>query len=234
MRRPATVAILALLALAPAPAPAEAAGPSCHCFRDREYDPANPAASDAYLLATASNSLLAAAAGMPKGDIVQALMSGTAGADLWVAAHAARRRGGTVRTVLQARAGVASWRELFTTGGWDLEALGPRFVAALASGGGDAALARVAAAATLAERIGAPWDQLDALAGRGASYQELVAAALIGRWAGKPALEVLDAARGAAGWSSQLAATGKVPKGVEAEIRTLLAAPRPRPDASPR
>lgn len=53
-----------------APAIAPAAGPSCHCFRDREYDPANPAKSDEYLLATASNTLLATAYGVPKRDIV--------------------------------------------------------------------------------------------------------------------------------------------------------------------
>jgi len=234
MRHPATVAIVALLALAHGPAPARAAGPACHCFRDREYDPANPAASDAYLLATASNSLLAAVAGIPKRDIVQARMSGTAGEDLWIAAHAAGRRGGEARTVLQARAGAASWREFFRTGGGEIEALGPRFVGALASGGVDAVLARIAAAESLAERVGTPWDQLDALAGRGANYQETIAAALIGRWAGKPAPEVFASARGGAGWSSQLAAAGKVPKAVEAEIQALLAAPRPGPDAPSR
>lgn len=227
MGRPAAFAVLALMALAPVPA--EAAGPTCHCFRDREYDPANPAASDAYLLATSSNSLLAAVAGIPKRDIVQALMTGTAGADLWIAAHAARRRGGDARTVLQARAGAASWRELFRAGGGDLEALGPRFVAALASGADDATLARIAAAAALAERVGVPWDQLDALAARGATYQETVAAALIGRWAGKSAPEVFDSARTGPGWSSQLAAAGLVPKAVEGNILKLLATPQSLP-----
>lgn len=232
MRRPATVALAALLALTAVPA--RAAGPTCHCFRDREFDPANPAASDAYLLATASNSLLAAVAGIPKRDIVQALMSGTPGADLWIAAHAARRRRGGLQAVLQARGGAASWRETFRTGGGDLEVLGPRFVAALASGADDATLARIAAAEALVERTGAPWDQLDGLSARGATYQETVAAALIGRWAGKPATEVFDAARGGAGWSRQLAAAGLVPKAVEGNILKLLAAPRATPGAPAR
>ena len=205
-----------------APGAVRAAGGSCHCFRDREYDPARPAASDVYLLATASNTFLAAVAGIPKGEIVQARMSGTSGEDLWIAAHVARRRGGDARAVLQARATAPSWREFFRTGGADPERLGPRFVAALVSGAPDAALARIAAAEALAERVGIPWEQLDTLAGAGASYQETIVAAFIGTWARQPALRVLEAARAGAGWSSQLAALGKVPKQMEAEIPASL------------
>jgi hypothetical protein len=226
----AVVCAVALLS----PGAVRAAAVSCHCFRDRGYDPANPASSDAYLLATASNTLLAGVAGIPKREIVQARMSGTAGEDLWIAAYAARRRGEDAHAVLQARAGAASWRGFFTARGGDLEALGPRFVAALASDAADAVLARVAAAETLAERIATPWDQLDALAAAGASYQETVAASLIGRWAGRQAPEVLAAARAGTAWSSQLAALGKVPQGMDSEIPLLLAPPPGRPGASPR
>jgi hypothetical protein len=216
------LALVCAAMLLPAPGAAYAAGVSCHCFRDREYDPANPAASDTYLLATASNTLLAAIAQIPKREIVQARMSGTAGEDLWIAAHAARRRGEDARAVLQARAGAASWREFFGTGGRDIESLGPRFVAALASGAADAVLARIAAAEALAERVGTAWPRLDALAAAGASHQETIVAALIGAWAGREPLQVLEAARAGSGWSSQLAALGKAPKQMETEIPAAL------------
>jgi hypothetical protein len=232
MRRLAAAAVCALQTLTGASA--RAAGVSCHCFRDREYDPAHPVASDVFLLATASNTLLAAVAGIPKREIVQARMSGTGGEDLWIAAHAARRPGGDARRVLQARAGAASWRDFFGAKGGDLEALGPRFVAALAAGADDATLARIAAAETLAGRIGTPWDQLDALAGLGATYQEMIAASLIGHWAGRAAPEVLATARSGVGWSSQLAALGKVPKSMDTEIPALLAAPRGPTETPPR
>jgi hypothetical protein len=205
-----------------APGAARSAAVSCHCFRDREYDPARPAASDVYLLATASNTFLAASAGIPKREIVQARMSGTSGEDLWIAAHVARRRAEDARAVLQARAGAPSWREFFRTGGGDLERLGPRFVAALASGAPDTALAWIAAAEALAERVGTPWEQLDTLAGAGAGYQETVVAAFIGMWARQPAPRVFEAARAGAGWSGQLAALGKVPKEMETEIPASL------------
>ncbi|HEY5998672.1 MAG TPA: hypothetical protein VI078_05140 [bacterium] len=202
---------------------AGAAAVTCHCFRDREYDAANPAASDAYLLATASNTLLAAVAGIPKREIVEARMSGTAGEDLWIAAHVARRRGMGVREVLEARARAASWREFLEKRGASPDALGRRFDAALAAGAPDVTLARIAASEALAERVGTAWAQLDTLAAAGAGYQETIVAALIGRWGGKDPLGVLETARAGVGWSGQLAALGKFPRAMETEIPALLA-----------
>jgi hypothetical protein len=220
--------VVACGALLLAPSAARAAGPSCHCFRDREYNPAEPAASDVYLLATASNTLLAAVSGIPKREIVQSRMSGTSGEDLWIAAHGARRRHADPRALLQSRERVSSWRELFGAGGGDVEALGPRFVAALAAGAPDTSLARIAAAEALAEGIGTPWGELDALAARGATYQETIVASLIGLWARTPAPEVYAAARDYGDvWSSQLAAVGRVPKLMESEIPASLRSPPP-------
>lgn len=219
--RARALAALALGSALLAAAPAAAAAPSCHCFRDREYDPALPKASDDYLLATASNSLLAAVSGIPKREIVQARMSGTTAEELWVAAHAARRLGTAVEDLRRARAAAPSWRAALAAQGARQEALGPRFTAAL--GAGDAALARVAVAETLAERVGTPWRELEELEARGATLQETVAAALIGLWAGTPAPRVHAEARaGAGGWSGLLAAAGKVPKQIESEIPKVL------------
>lgn len=155
MRAPVAVVLFAALTQSAAPG-AQAAGASCHCFRDRDYNPANPGTSDEYLLATASNTLLSAASGMPKREIVEARMSGTSREDLWISTYAARRQGADAGVLMTARAAAASWRDVFRSRGGDLESLGPWFVAALAGGAGDEFLSRMAAAETLVARLGTP------------------------------------------------------------------------------
>lgn len=223
IRVPAALGLLLLLA----PAAAPAAGPSCHCFRDREYDPADPEKSDVYLLATASNTLLAAAYGIPKREIVQARMSGTSGEDLWISSYAAQRQGADAGGLMRQRASSPSWRAVFQSRGGPLEPLGARFVAALAGGAGDVALARIAAAETLVARLGTPWTELDDLAARGATLQETVLSALLGVWSSRPAPQVYaDVKGGKSGWSRLLAAQGRVPKQMETEVPKAL-----RPEA---
>jgi hypothetical protein len=218
-----TAALLSAALILSAAWGAQAATPSCHCFRDREYDPANPEKSDEYLLATASNTLLSAACGLPKRDIVQARMSGTSGEDLWISSFAAQRQGTDAGGLVKGRAAASSWREVFQSRGGPLEPLGARFVAALAGGAGDVALARIAAAETLAARLGTPWSELDDLAARGATLQETVIAALLGLWSSRPPPEVYaDVKSGKSGWSRLLAAQGRVPKQMEPEVPRSL------------
>ena len=225
--RAAPLAILIAAALPPVPLAAVAAGPACHCFRDREYDPLQPGKSDEYLLATAANSLLSAGYGIPKRGIVEARMSGTSGEDLWISTYAALRQGSDAGALMAARAAAGSWREVFSGRGGQLEALGPRFVAALAAGGGDAALARSVAAETLAARLGTPWAELEQLANQGATLQETVLAALLGAWSSRAAPGIYaDVKGGKSGWSQLLAAQGRMPKQMEVEVRASL---RPAP-----
>jgi len=222
------LAVALVFCLGIAPVGAAAAGPACHCFRDREFDPGNPDKSDEYLLATAANTLLAAAYGIPKRDIVEARMTGISGEDLWITAFAAHRQGTDRGVLLKARAATASWPEVFRSSGRSLEPLGPRFVAALAARAGDTALARLAAAETLAARLGTPWPELQALVAADATLQETVLSALLGVWSARSAPEVYaDVKGGRSGWSRLLAASGRAPKQMEAEIPKILrAAPR--------
>jgi hypothetical protein len=220
--KPRLAALLVAAATQFAAAGSEAAAPACHCFRDREFDAANPGKSDEYLLATAANTLLSAAYGVPKRGIVQARMAGTSGEDLWISTYAAHRQGVDPAVLMTARATSASWRDVFKSRGADLEALGPRFVAALAGGAGDAALARTAAAETLAARLGTPWPELEALAGS-ASLEETVLAALLGAWSSRTAPEVhADVKAGKSGWSKLLATVDRVPKQMEVEVPKAL------------
>jgi len=202
---------------------AAAAGPSCHCFRDREYDPASPDKSDEYLLATTANSLLSAAYGVPKRGIVEARMSGISGEDLWISTYAAFRQGAEPAVLMSARKAAASWQDVFRSRGGQLESLGPRFVGALADGAGDGALARIAATETLADRLRTPWAELEEVTGRGATLQETVLAALIGLWSSRTAPEVYtDVKSGKSGWSRLLAAVNKIPKQMEVEVSKAL------------
>lgn len=205
------------------PAGAVAAGPSCHCFRDREFDPANPDKSDEYLLATAANSLLSAAYEVPKRGIVEARMSDISGEDLWISTYAAFRQGAQPAVLMSARKAAASWRDALGSRSGQLESLGPRFVGALAEGAGDAALARIAAAETLAARLGTSWAELEDLIGRGATLQETVLAALIGPWSSRTASEVYtDVKVGKSGWSRLLVAVNRIPKQMEVEVKKAL------------
>ncbi len=222
MRASRTAILIVAVALFAATS-ARAAGSSCHCFRDRAYDPANPGKSDEFLLATAANSLLATAYGLPKREIVQARMDGTSGEDLWIATYAAHRQGENAGGLIKARTSLGTWGEVFRSRGGGLEPLGPRFVAALADGAGDVVLARLVAAETLAARLGTPWRDLDALAGSGATLQETVLAALLGAWLSRAGFDVYtDVKAGKSGWSRLLAATGRVPKQMEVEIPKAL------------
>ena len=83
------LALAGLLPVAGRAAPATA----CHCYQDRSFDPARPAAADPYILATTRSSLLSAAFGVDKRSLVSAVMTGTAAEDLWVASWAGARTG---------------------------------------------------------------------------------------------------------------------------------------------
>lgn len=216
------------------PALTPAAAPSCHCFRDRDYDPAHPGKSDDYLLATAANTLLSAVYGVPKRDIVEARMSGTSGEDLWISTYAANRLKSDPAVLQKARAAATSWREALRARGGNLEPLGPRFTVAIANGSNDEALSRIAAAETLAGRLGTPRTELDELDARGATLQETVLAALLGVWSSRAAPQIYaDAKAGKSSWSRLLAAQNRVPKQMETEIPKLLQTrqvPHPRPE----
>lgn len=221
--RARAAAVLLAVAVQCASSGALAAGPSCHCFRDRVYDPAQPGATDEYLLATAANTLLAAACGIPRREIVQARMSGTSAADLWISSYAANRLRLEAGALLKARTGAASWRDVVRSYGRELESLGPRFTAALAASAGDDSLAWAAAAQILATRVGTRWTELDALADRGATLQETVLASLLGLWSSRDAAEVYtDVKAGKAAWSRLLVGVGRSPEQMETEVPKAL------------
>jgi hypothetical protein len=200
-----------------------AAAVTCHCFRDRIYDPSQPGKIDPYLLATTGNSFFAVAFGIPKKAVVKSKMSGNPGEDLWIAYFSAVKLNLRPVTLMASREKEGSWKKALQ--GWDtsLAPLGKPFRAALERDEGDGTLAAVAAGETLVALTGSSREEIDGMLSLGSSAQQIVAAVLFGRWSGRPAPGVLEEVKsGKSTWGSLLNATGITPDGMEARIRSLL------------
>jgi len=195
--------------------------PSCHCFRDRSFDAARPAAADEYILATTRNSLLSAAFAVSKREIVQAEMSGTSPDDLWIAYWAATRTGRDPGVLLAQRRAGGSWRFALA----DVEAgrLGPAFAEALTRGAPDVGLASVAVDDIVVSRLGAKTASVAALRKAGATSPETIVASVAAPRAGRPAESLLQAVRqGSSTWGSLLRDLGIAPSDLDGVVRRAL------------
>jgi hypothetical protein len=217
----ALLSLFFLLALS-SPALAEPAI-SCHCFRDRSFDAQRPEAADPYLLATTRNSLLAAAFGIDKKEIVRSRMSGTSGEDMWIAHFVARRTGIPAAELLSARGRASSWRAVLVPLKPDPERVGPRFTGALAAGAQDASLADAAADSVLETRLGVPPEVLLKLRAAGASTREIVFCVFLAGHADRPAAEFwAEAQSGRRSWGQILDGLGITAAAIEGEVRKML------------
>lgn len=107
---------------------------TCHCFKQREFEPARPATVDPYILATARNSLLAASSGYRKGDVVRERMTGATESDLWFSLFLAARTGTSPGALREARTGAGSWKEALDALSIPTGKLGPAFEEARRTG----------------------------------------------------------------------------------------------------
>lgn len=212
----------ALLAAAATLLPAVARPESttgCHCFRDRTYEAARPGAADPYILATTRSSLLSAAFGVPKQDLVLAVMSGTPPEDLWIANWAAVRAKRTASELLEARKRWGSWKAALAP----LGALRAPFDAALARGASDAELTALAVDDVLVSRVTASPTSLRALRAAGASTEEAVVATVLSARLGAPVLPLVTQVKtGRATWGSVLNDAGIEPGQLDRIVRALL------------
>ncbi len=220
-RTPLALALFLLLAV-PAPRPAEGAV-SCHCFRDRAYDPARPAGADPYVLANAQNSLLAAAYGIAKKQVVRAKMTGADGDDLWVAHAVAASTGRTPEELLSARAGAGSWPDALSLLGVAPGRLDPALARALAPGAPAQAPANAAVDAVLVQRLGVSQEKVTALRRQRPSNAEAVTAAVLHRLGRGDPAEILQRVRaGQATWGALFHDAGVAPAEIEGRVRGLL------------
>jgi hypothetical protein len=219
MSTPLRGALAAALFLA-SPSPARAEGTAgCHCFRDRTFEPARPAAADPYILATARSSLLSASFGVPKADLVRAVMTGTAPEDLWIAHWAAARTKRPASELLEGRARSGSWKGVLAGAG----GLDATFAAALERGAGAAELAAIAVDDVLVARLKATPGALRALRGAGATTEETVVATLLSAQIGAPVLPLVAQVKaGRATWGSVLRDAGLAPGQLDGLVRALV------------
>ncbi|HEY6001231.1 MAG TPA: hypothetical protein VIV57_00070 [Anaeromyxobacter sp.] len=214
--------LLAVLALASAPSAAAAAAEStgpCHCYRVRAFDPARPEAADPYILATTRSSLLSAAFGPSKRDLVAAAMSGTSPEDLWIASWAAPRARREAAALLEARAKLRSWRAALA----GAPGLSGPFAEALARGAPDAELAAIAVDDVLSGRLGADPAELAAARLAGASTSEVILAALLAARLGTaPATVLAPVKSGKATWGVALQALGLAPQDLDGLVRQAV------------
>ncbi|GAO03577.1 hypothetical protein [Anaeromyxobacter sp. PSR-1] len=213
---PAAAVLLALLGmLGPGAAHAEATG-GCHCFRDRTFEPERPAAADPYILATARSSLLSAAYGPPKRELVAAVMGGRPAEDLWIAHGAAARTGADAADLLALRDRSGGWKAALA----GKPALGKDLEAALARGASDAELAGVIVDATLVKRLGADPARLREARAAGAGSEELIVLTLLSARTGRPELaRLVQVKAGKATWGGVLHEAGIAPKDLDALVR---------------
>lgn len=149
---------------------------SCHCFQERSFDPAEPRQVEPYLLATTRNSFLAVAFGQSKKEIVRLRMTGTPGADLWIAYYLASKTDIPARKLMQSREKADSWSSVLAAQGIDPMQTGPYFARALTGGKKDRKLADAAADETIAAVTGTVPEELRQFRQRGADTGEIILA----------------------------------------------------------
>jgi hypothetical protein len=217
-------ALLAIAAAALPLAPARAAVESpaaCHCFTNRTFDPARPAAADPYVLATTRSSLLSAAYAVGKGALVQEVMAGTDPDDLWVAYWAGARTGLGPGPLLESKRRLGRWKPVFDELG-TAKVAGP-FQKAVARDAPVAELAAVAVDDVLVHRLGAASAEVAALRKAGATNAEAVLATLLAPRLKLPSTSVLARFQGGqVSWGMLLDQAGVKPKEIDALVRQSI------------
>jgi len=187
----------------------------CHCFRDREFDPDRPAATDDYILATSQNSLLAHLFAKDKKEIVRARMSGVASRDLWLAFYLERQTGQSAASWLERRGKGRQWPALMPKD--VLKELSP-------VPEGEAALAVAVIDRMLASGLGVDARVLRDLRRQGTDDRQLIAACVLGRLLGRsPVGLAQQVADGKTTWGLLVAEARLRPTELNDAIGRLLA-----------
>lgn len=216
------VRLLIVLLLLPLPLLA-APAVTCHCFRDRAYDPQRPGAADDYFLANLQNSLFAAVSATDKRAVVQAKMAGAAGDELWVRWALGASGRTSAAALAEARNAGSSWRETVKALKLPLDQFDPALARLLQRDAGTAELAAAVVDVVLRQRLAAGAGEVAALRRAGAGDRQAIAAVVLARHAGRTPGDWLAAVqRGGQSWSGLLQQAGIGADNAESTLRRLL------------
>lgn len=205
----------------------EALAVNCHCFTVRDYDPADPVSADPYILATASNSLLAGALGLEKSVVVKLRMGGAEEPDVWLGLTAAKISGMEAGVLFSAREKEGTWAKAYAAAGFEPSVFGRNFNAALPKD--EAVAAEKIADLVLEASFPAQRAAIAPLRGEGATTGQTATALYYGRETGKDVLASFLAVKGGrASWGRFFHDAGITPKMISPAIIGLA-----RPPAHP-
>lgn len=196
---------------------------TCHCFTNRSYDAAQPAAADGYFLATTQNSFFAIVFNTDKKTVVMKKQQGVVAEDLWIAYWLAAQSGISPESLLQTRKTKDNWQAVIAHLSLSPEKTGARFSAALtpfASAGrlSEAVVDEFVIKYRLLDGAG-----LTELRKAGASNQELIISTLISAKTKIPARQLYSEVRsGAASWGLLLFRANINTKEMQGEIALIL------------
>jgi hypothetical protein len=197
---------------------------TCHCFKERAFDPARPSLADPYFLATSQNSFFAAVFAIDKKGLVMKKQQGASADDLWIAYWlAGKGAAASAEAVLQVRQRKGSWQETVASLGTADKTLGPRFAASLQSRASAENLAENIVDELLVKYRLSSEAEVATLRKSGSTNQELILAALIAARTRQPAIRLFrEVKSGAKSWGALLDTAKISPASMQQEFATLI------------
>lgn len=196
---------------------------TCHCFTERSYDTARPAAADPYLLATTQNSFFAIVFKTDKKSLVMQKQQGVSGDDLWFAYCIASKSGQEVERLIDEKSQRGSWKTAIASAGISPKVLGARLSGGLASNYSTAQLADlVVDEIFLNNRLIGEWE-LAELRKTALTNQELILATVIAAKLKQPVKKIFfEVKSGKKSWGAELSEAKIDTRNMQQEIAVIL------------